>query len=627
MVGDVARPVLGRRALLGYVQPDCDSAPDDPYAPCRYELPGSRQAAWLVLEPALKTDATPARDALRDRVAGPVPRRSYRVVRSRPEGGRLAVPAWDAGPFRVHAVPPVARQWIETQGIEFPEDATVRFSIGVEPSALEIDSAPVDFVVRAYEGRFGRKNPIELFRASLDPSAPEARHWIDHEISLAPLAGKLGRLRFETLPTDPADRRPQLPLWGDPTIFVPEQRRHRSRPFVVLVSLDTLRARSLSALGRTIETSPFFDALAQQGTLFEQAFTTYSNTLGSHMSMLTGLWPKEHGVTGSHRLPRRKITLAERMRAAGYDTAAFTEDALLNGAAGFRRGFGRYAEDKEVAIGGGAARETFAAALAWAQAHADTPFFLFVHTYEVHAPYVPEEPYADLFSESDARRPAQRRYEQEIRYLDDQLRDLVGGLDRLLGAGNLLLVVTADHGEEFGEHGFSFHTQLYDEVMHVPLLFRLPPTVPAGKRIARPVSLVDVAPTILDLTGVRGARRASGRSLRPLFDDGVPGPARTLFGESPASMVNGNVHQFVGRNATHKCMIGAGRDAGTCFDLTADPDESSPLPPNHDAETRALHDALIAYRDARPPQRPPAGARVETDPRRREKLRALGYVE
>jgi len=401
----------------------------------------------------------------------------------------------------------------------------------------------------------------------------------------------------------------------------------------VLVSLDTLRARSLSALGRKIETSPFFDALAREGTLFEHAFTTYSNTLGSHMSMLTGLWPRSHGVVeGGRLLSPRKETLAERMRTAGYETAAFTEDALLSGAVGFRRGFARYSENKDVKLGGGASEETFDAALAWAESHVDVPFFLFIHTYEVHAPYAPVQPYASMFDDQPA--GDRRLYEQEIRYLDDQLRRLVDQLDRLLTPERLLLVITADHGEEFYEHGRALHAQLFDEVMHVPLLFRWPGVVPEDLRVSQPVSLVDISPTILDLAGVHPGSVTDGMSLTPLFKDGGTAHRAVVFGEAPASGPMPG-REFVGRTATHKCMIQEGEEEGRCFDLVRDPREKSPLRPDHDEQTSALHDEVLAYRRGAPEieqkgTRPPSPAphdSEEIDPKRQEKLRALGYVE
>ena len=628
VVDDVARPVLSVTKSLQNRASPCDVDGEDPYAPCRYEIKGSRTAAWLLVAPIPAPETSGARTALRDAVGGPLRPRPHLVLPNVREGQEFVVPRHDAGPVDVREIPPLGKRWVETGAFEMPRNAVLRFSTALEPDALRIDGAPIRFEVLAHEGTIGRQNPIGLFQTVLDPATPEARRWTDHEIALEPVAGKLARLHFRTSPVDPNDDRPQLPLWGDPTILAPADERHANRPFVVLVSLDTLRARSLSALGSAVEASPHFDALARQGTLFEQAFTTYSNTLASHMSLLTGLWPQSHGVKGKGRLGSGSRTLAERMRTAGFVTAAFTENGLLNGAAGSRRGFGRYAENKEITLGTGASRKTFQTALAWVREHTDAPFFLFLHTYEVHAPYTPDDAYAQLFDEADLPGPAHRRYQQEIRYLDDQLRELVAGLDQILGAENLLLVITADHGEEFFEHGHSYHSQLYDEVMHVPLLFRWPTKVPADERIDTPVSLVDVAPTILQLAGVSGSRLADGQSLVALMHHAKGMGPRALFAEAPPSFTNDEQRQFVGRTATHKCMVPESRQPARCFDLERDPDERVALPPEHDDATRALYEQILAYRDAPgPAKEAPAAAPQEIDPKRAEKLRALGYVE
>lgn len=631
VLNDVARPVpfLSEfRRVTGKCDPD--TAPD---APCPLEVSQEGAARWVILEPILRAYPPETFLAMADHVQGPLPAPSVRLFDAKRQGPHPIVPAFETGNLRARLVFPMRTLWLESRQIPIPEHGVLRFSVGTEESTWGIDSAPVDFIVRAYVGNERQGAPIELFRTSLDPARRhEDRGWKDFEVPLAPLAGKVARLRFDTLPSNRRDPRPQLPLWGDPTVFAPASLRNK-RPFVVLLSLDTLRARSLSAFGRELETSPFFDALAGQGTLFERAFTTYSNTLASHMSMLTGLWPRTHGVVDRSHLSPKKKTLAERLRGVGYETAAFTENALLNGSQGFRRGFSRYSENKEIQHGAGASEDTFTAALEWAREHVDTPFFLFIHTYQVHAPYEPHEPYAALYEAGAHDVDQHRRYEQEIRYLDDQLRRLVGELDGLLGAQELLLVITADHGEEFDEHGARLHTQLYDEVMHVPLLFRWPGHVPEGRRVATPVSLVDVAPTILQLAHVKKFHTPDGKTLTPLFRDGGEIGRSTVFGEVHPSYVTRHERQFVGRTARHKCFVTAQTPSGFCFDLVGDPNEQTRLPPETNADTKALLEAVLEYRgEAAREDDASADADLPTpgqeiDPKRSEKLRALGYVE
>ena len=628
-INDVTRPVLSKARAQGVIR-DCQFDPADPDAPCTIRPDTkSGKTRWYLLDPV---EAAPkrrkARDLAEDHVAGPLPEPRVRVAGTKAGDAPVVVPAHDSLGLRALAVPPVSHRTVTTAAREIPDDAVLRFSIATEPQTWGVDSAPIDFIVTSLTGPEGQRTTTELFRASMDPARKEdERRWNDYEISLAPLGGKMAQLQFRTLPTTRGDRRPQLPLWGDPTILSPISGSPQ-RPFVVLISLDTLRARSLSALGRAIETSPYFDRLAQEGALFEQAFTTYSNTLGSHMSMHTGLWPRSHRVVGMGvALGRDKKTLAERMRSAGYETAAFTENALLNARAGFERGFGRYAENKEIAPGAGLSRETFAAALDWVFDHQTTPFFLFVHTYEVHAPYKPPPPFDAALSPHDRAGSALELYEQEILYLDGELNEFIGELELLVGAENLLLVITSDHGEEFGEHGQQLHTQLYDEVMHVPLLLRWPGHVPAGRRIAQPVSLVDIPPTILELAGVKRFRTQDGSSLVPLLRANSWGVREAVFGEA----VTSRKRTFVARSATHKCMLEEGLQESVCFDLISDPEEKTGFAWNRNESTRTLHDALLTYRGGKPEagQEPLTDAKdsTEIDPKREQKLRALGYVE
>lgn len=630
ILNDVAMPVPLRAEVRAARARCAPEQPPDAHCPVEILHLGKSRLALLETRPWIEPETFAA---VADRVQGPLFINPVRVFRAPRKGDEtLRVPRYESTAMRALLASPMRKQWIESRELDIAEGSELQFSIGVEEPAWHVDTAPVDFIVRAYTGEGAGGTPVEIFRATLDPARnPDQRGWRDHRVSLDEMAGQTVRLRFETLPNRRRDRRPQLPVWGNPTVLAPQPPALANRPWVVLVSLDTLRARSLSALGNELETSPFFDQLTTEGTLFERAFTTYSNTLGSHMSMLTGLWPRTHGVISREPLSRRKYTLAERMRKAGFETAAFTENALLDGQKGFQRGFGRYSENKEIAAGAGAARTTFDAALDWARAHREIPFFLFVHTYQVHYPYVPAEPYSTLYDPEAHPREDLRRYEQEIRYLDDELRRLVDQLDAIVGAENLLLVITADHGEEFGEHGMTLHSQLFDEVMHVPLLFRYPPVVPAGLRVDTPVSLVDITPTILELAGAKHFRARDGRTLTPAFrDDGALDEA-VIYGEVAGTQLETNPQGFVARTATHKCLVRAGWEQGFCFDLVNDPEERRKLPPETSAQTSALHEAVLEYRDSGEPSASTESEQVprdeKIDPKRSEKLRALGYVQ
>jgi arylsulfatase A-like enzyme len=223
------------------------------------------------------------------------------------------------------------------------------------------------------------------------------------------------------------------------------------------------------------------------------------------------------------------------------------------------------------------------------------------------------------------------RYEQEIRALDDEVENLVSGLLAIVPRDRLVLVVTADHGEEFAEHGQMTHLQLYDEVMHVPLLVVLP-GVRGGTRVAAPVSLVDLMPTLLALAGADAPQGEEGVALDGALRGGAPPARAALYGQSLPYDLTGKEWRFIARTADTKCMLGEQGD-GSCFDLASDPGEHAPLPPGASPAMTAVHAAAAAYRErARPAiaagSAAPlsSGAAEGLDEATRRKLRALGYI-
>ncbi len=244
---------------------------------------------------------------------------------------------------------------------------------------------------------------------------------------------------------------------------------------IVLVSIDTLRADHLGAYGYARPTSPFFDELAQRGTLFERAIVQLPGTLPSHMSIFTGLYPAEHGVYPPDNVLAVNVpTLPEVLRAHGFRTAGFTEGGYVDGHYGFERGFDRFADD--TGEGSRAVEATLARGLDFlAGLQRDERFFLFLHTYVVHDPYDPPPPYERLFWEdsppAEAWEPTgpnltavnrgertvtpatvryfEALYDGSIRYFDDRLRAFFARLDELGLTDETTIVLTSDHGEEF----------------------------------------------------------------------------------------------------------------------------------------------------------------------------------
>jgi len=656
-LGDEARPVLTAAKPFPPAL-RCEPAARGTKSPCVAKFPAGSPAAptgILIRRPRVHTPPAEQPDAASETpAAAPTPAETggatWEVLLLPPQ---QPVPAGnldgvDILVARTLAVPALRDRSRSAEPFVVPPNAWLRLSIGVEPAAWWIDSAPVLFRVELQDETGATS---DLVRRVLDPAHRATdRRWFDVDVDLSVLAGTTARLRFVTEPAERDDTRPSLPLWGDPRIVAPVAER---RPSIVLISLDTLRAKSMSAYGYALETTPRMSALAAQGALFANAFTTYSNTLPAHMSMLTGLYPATHGVINfGQQLASRHATLAELLRGAGYGTGAFTENALLDARHGFPRGFSTYHENSEVTKGTGNVEDTFGRALEWAGRHADESFFLFAHTYEVHWPYDPPERYRTLFTAADAGHvdDKQRAYDQAIRYTDDVLQRFVDGLRRIVPEKDLVIVVTSDHGEEFYDHGLFTHHQLYDEVMRVPLILVARGRIPPGVRVAKPVSLVDVPPTLLALAGVAAPPGLDGRNLLPLVSDAEATLERSaVFGEFPKSALV-REHHFVARSADAKCMLGETGTRDVCFDLRADPAEREPRPSDATDAFRALRAEVDGYRTralasrtapgtsllprATPAPQATAGGAQATgaaaddarDPVER-KLRALGYVE
>ena len=316
----------------------------------------------------------------------------------------------------------------------------------------------------------------------------------------------------------------------------------------VVISIDTLRADHLGCYGYPKPTSPFIDELARRGTLFEEAYAQFPSTLVSHMSMFTGLHPREHGVvTASSVLAPQIESFPEVFQRAGFRSAGFTEGGYVSGRYGFRRGFDTFvARDR---AGERPLARTFARGMEFlAGLPADARFLLFLHTYAVHSPYdAPERyrvpfwpgslpaggidgtPYAlnsanaseqELSPEAIAYVTA--LYDAGIRETDETLRRFFAELGRLGLAGDTTVIVTSDHGEELRDHGHFHHTQLYREVLRVPLIV-VHPQRPGGVRQPGIVQLVDLAPTLYELAGLRPKETTSGTSRASLI--GKPAPA------------------------------------------------------------------------------------------------------
>lgn len=465
------------------------------------------------------------------------------------------------------------------------------------------------------------------------PRGDEA--WLALDADLSPWAGREVALRLEVAAEGagaaPLHYLAEPELRGAATTAPP--------PNLLLLVLDGLRADRLDA-ART----PNLVRLAGAGLWLQQARTITPWTRPSIASLFTGVPPARHGVASEApdaALPPDLPTLAGVLRAAGYSTAAFSANLHLDPAFGLVRGFSRA---RVVHEDGAALRD---AVLAHVASPAPEPWFVFAFLMDTHHPFrhrpefdrssgiaAPLRSAAELGAGRDrAARgvaeptPAEVRklealYDENVRYVDARVGELLDGLAARGALARTIVVVAADHGEAFGEHGSYFHGHdLHEEVLRVPLLVA-GPGVPAGEIRVDPVSLVDLPGTLLAWLGA-GAGALPGRDLRrPCAGaDGACAQAfETRFrGADQAALLDAPYKLIVDRRAGRKQLFDLARDAGEREDLAA----AQP------ARVRALEAQLrerLAAAASAAPRTPAAAAPGGVDPETAEALRALGYV-
>lgn len=300
---------------------------------------------------------------------------------------------------------------------------------------------------------------------------------------------------------------------------------------VVLVSIDTLRSDRLPAYGFTKVRTPHLDRLAADAWLFEKAFAPTPMTLPSHTSMLTGKIPPEHGVRNNSGFTFRgesHPSLPKLLKEHGRATGAAVSAWVLRKETGIGPLFDDYEDSVPTDPGVATVRyqrpgaATLAFAKEWISGHAAQPFFYFFHIFEPHLPYEPAERFLAEYGPT---------YEAEVATADAIVGELLDHLRALGLYEKAIVIVTSDHGEGLGDHGEEQHSLLlYREALQVPLFLKLPGSVGGGRRVAAPVQLSDILPTVTSLLGLPTPLGVSGRSLLESAAEGAS--ARTIYGET-----------------------------------------------------------------------------------------------
>jgi choline-sulfatase len=399
-----------------------------------------------------------------------------------------------------------------------------------------------------------------------------------------------------------------------------------SRPNILIVTIDTLRADRVGAYGAAFARTPALDRLAREGVLALDAVAAAPITMPSHASLLTGLYPPAHGVrdNGIAALPDGVVTLAERLQPAGYSSHAFVSAVVLSRLYGLDAGFATYDDDlwAEDAPRLFMIRERHAGRTtdrflswfdAWRGGAARAPFFAWVHYFDPHQP---------LEAAPEDREGAASPYDAEVTAADRGLGRILAALERAGVLDDTIVVATSDHGESLGEHGEDTHAIfVYDATVQVPLIVRYPARFPAGRRYPGPVRHIDVVPTLLTLLDLPGGSETQGVDLSKALAGTGPAPALSQYSESMLSELGFGMAPLHALRKDGYKWIRAPRPE--LYDLRADPRELTNLAPQQAARASALDAELTRVMQSATP-------RVSADnPMSRETmemLQSLGYL-
>jgi len=464
-------------------------------------------------------------------------------------------------------------------------------------------------------------------------------------------------------------------------VFSQEKRKN-----IIIISIDTLRADHMGSYGYGRDTTPGLDAFSCEGIVFDRAYTQASSTLPAHSSLFTSTYPDMHGVINiRNSLPSGLMTLAQLLSENGYDTAAFVNASWFHPKFNLNQGFRYYnyyhdlqskSQGDDIKIGRNA-KETNIAVYKWLEKHWENPFFLFIHYFDVHSdwnrlPYESSLPFSRMFSSGYsgdfkggedgvyASRyllkvnrdrikldPVDRNYimdlyDEGIAFADYHISDLLNNLKQMGLLDDSLVIITSDHGEEFQEHGQVLHEQVYEELIHVPLIIRMPKAENSikrnlverflslfkeqkkssqVKRIKTPVQNIDIMPTVLDIAGIDKPLYARGRSLLKEIN-GMPAESKYIFSRNTSGS------QYAVRNDAWKLLFFPEENKTVLYNIVADPGETKDLSVTEVKTKEKLKKVLTQWKtECEEIQSKFKSDKIEIDDTTKEELKSLGYIE
>ncbi|MFP6665171.1 MAG: sulfatase [Deltaproteobacteria bacterium] len=486
--------------------------------------------------------------------------------------------------------------------LTIPAAATLRFGVTASANAFMVESPDLARPVTVRVVFTDEAGEHELYRRAFDlKERPADRRWFEESIDLAALAGHTGTIRFETSSKAEDKSKITLVYWSTPRIKA--RQSGPAAPNLLFVTIDCLRADHVGSYGYASPTTPALDKLASEGLLFENAFANAPMTLPSVPQIFTSqLFPS-----------REEPLLTAPISEAGIASAAFVNNAWIP----LWLSQGTHADPPgtfdRLVSGEFNARKITEHALAWLDENSGERFALYLHYLDAHTPYRPPAKWVELFADPTYQGPIGSEFRDEkgaasgkynksdqkkilalydagIRYIDEQLGRV---LDELRASGRLdetLVVITADHGEEFWDHGSFFHGQsLYDELLHIPLIVRLPGKNQSSMRVGRLARGIDIAPSILDWMNLPAPPSFTGEKLGRRLN---AAPADLIATATQAQFPT----RFAIRRGERKIIESLDQEAPLSFALGRDPGERQGAAPQSEEELQLLQELREARR-------------------------------
>ena len=532
--------------------------------------------------------------------------------------------------------------------INVPAEPSMQVTLAV--GTLDNENwSPVQFRILADTG----SDPEVVFSETI--KRPERNRWLARDVDLSRWAGQKLSVTFQTRvrSADAAGTMTDtlVPLWGSPILSGAGCCEKRSS--VVLISIDCLRADHVGAYGYYRDTTPHIDAFAKDAVLFETAVSTAPMTLPSHLSIFTGLFPSRHDGSKWAKLAPSIPYAPQMLSEAGYQTDAVVTGAYLSQTYGFERGFDLYRLDHRAP-----AEKTVEQAIELLQRSAGRDQFLFVHFIDAHWPYEPPEEFIERFgprpadlagllrkvvdnnppSNAEETERVAALYDAEIASADEAVGRLLEDLKARGVYDRSLIILTADHGEAFFDHGHWQHSKtLYEELIRIPLIVKWPGQSPKG-RVSAQVSQVDIFPTVLAAAGVEPPPTDGINLIQFVNDTKASRTRRRLVSENAWRGPSEWSRKVSIRTEKLKYLVTIAGPPGRepdesdvrseeLYDLMEDPMERTNLAPGSSSDIEAFRRELANYLGKARQER--ASRRTEDileDETTRERLRSLGYI-